>query len=100
MITWLLPKSNMEKMSDAVDALSNLILTLQGDGDYAGSLRGGSSQLVQNKAHQGTTQNDLQRVVRVIRVQSGAPTCDTRLSSRTLRTFAPGNAGRIRLYLP
>ena len=27
---------NMEKMGEAVDALSNLILTLQGDGDYAG----------------------------------------------------------------
>ena len=26
---------NMEKMGEAVDALSNLILTLQGDGDYA-----------------------------------------------------------------
>lgn len=27
---------NMQKMSEAVDALSNLILTLQGDGNYAG----------------------------------------------------------------
>jgi hypothetical protein len=29
-------KVNMEKMGTAIDALSELILTLQGDGDYAG----------------------------------------------------------------
>ena len=27
---------DMEKMGEAIDALSNLILTLQGDGDYEG----------------------------------------------------------------
>jgi hypothetical protein len=49
---------NMEKMSDAVDALSNLILTLQGDGDYAGV-----AQLVAEKGIIKTQlQNDLQRL--------------------------------------
>ena len=35
---------NMAKMSEAIDALSNLILTLQGDGNYAGV-----AQLVEDK---------------------------------------------------
>ena len=35
---------NMAKMSEAVDALSNLILTLQGDGNYAGV-----AQLIEDK---------------------------------------------------
>jgi hypothetical protein len=35
---------NMDKMSEAVDALSNLILTLQGDGNYAGV-----AQLIEDK---------------------------------------------------
>ena len=49
---------NMEKMSDAVDALSNLILTLQGDGDYAGV-----AQLVAEKGIiKAQLQNDLQRL--------------------------------------
>jgi hypothetical protein len=49
---------NMEKMSDAVDALSNLILTLQGDGDYAGV-----AQLVADKGIIKTQlKNDLQRL--------------------------------------
>ena len=49
---------NMEKMSDAVDALSNLILTLQGDGDYAGV-----AQLVAEKGIiKVQLQNDLQRL--------------------------------------
>jgi hypothetical protein len=49
---------NMEKMSDAVDALSNLILGLQGDGDYAGV-----AQLVAEKGIiKAQLQNDLQRL--------------------------------------
>lgn len=49
---------NMAKMSKAVDALSQLILTLQGDGDYAGV-----SQLVTDKGVvKGTLAADLKRL--------------------------------------
>ncbi|MGO4891804.1 dipeptidyl-peptidase 3 family protein [Flavobacterium sp. W21_SRS_FM6] len=49
---------NMEKMSEAVDALSNLILTLQGDGNYAGV-----AELVADKGTiKGQLESDLQRL--------------------------------------
>lgn len=49
---------NMNKMSEAVDALSNVILTLQGDGNYAGV-----TQLVDDKGVIKTQlQSDLKRL--------------------------------------
>lgn len=51
-------KINYDKMKDAIDALSNLILTLQGDGDYAGV-----SKLVAEKGKVGPRlQKDLDRL--------------------------------------
>jgi hypothetical protein len=51
-------KINMEKMSEAVDALSNLILTLLGDGDYQGV-----AELVADKGViKSQLRSDLQRL--------------------------------------